>query len=928
MKRNLWSAALLLLLFGPQVAAAVTTDFEKVVLWPERQRSFLQDGPELLLTEQQVATIEHLDEASRGQWIDHFLSHDPDPSTPANELQVAIERRETLVRQRGLSPRDVRAQLLFLHGVPQDEHPVDCSNTFQPLEIWTYGMGDAAQKLVLYRPRPTLPFRLWVPWDTKGVLYTSEMEYYLQQWEALHAQIRPGTKRFDRQLCPDARLVDRVTGVDGLRRPLDEAPSPQALRATLAPPDDLDAWALKAAKTSLQEAPPKLEIAKVEFFFPQREGQRIQARVRLTLPPDAPLQPYTGANGEPQAASEQSPSTKNGETEGKEGETKGVARPADDRSPSLVHKLRAALERHKEGAAEQEGKATQVDKEKKPEPPPPAEFSGPQYRLVADGFLEQADGVFEQIRVRFRIPVSAKASPEPLALVLNRLLRPDSDFVLRLRIRDEVGGATGYVARGFHVPNRAQPMPEEQLAARGAEAIAEELGQTRIEGADSLRLVPPGDEVVLGLWRAEALVTGSRIQKVVFLVDGKPQLTRTRPPFTAEVGLANFPKEQVVRAEGYDAQDELVAADEVVLNQPRGAFQVRIREPARGRPAVAENGKLEVRAEIIVPENRKIARVDFQVNDKTEKTLTAPPWQANVTVPMTGEVTYLTVVAWLDNGQRQEDLRILNAPGFMGNVNVELVELLTTVTDGEGHFVRGLPESAFQVFEDGRPQKLQKFEEVENLPLSLGITIDTSGSMGTALPVAIRAASDFLDHTLTPKDTCFAVGFSDKVRLIMPPTDDAAALKSSFEALHAEGWTKLHDAVIASLYYFRGIRGRRALIVLSDGDDTSSRYGFPETLEFARRSGVAIYTIALDVGGLGRAARRDLAKLAEETGGRTFVIGSADELKGVYKEIETELRSQYLLAYESNQPAGEERFREVEVKVKGGKARTIRGYYR
>jgi Ca-activated chloride channel family protein len=928
MKRYLRSLALLLLFLVTQHAAGVSTDFDKVVLWPERQRSFLQDGPELLLSDAQVDALEQLDEAGRSEWIDGFLEHDPDPSTSANELQQAIQRRQALVRQRDLSPRDVRAQLLFLHGVPQDEHPVDCSNAFQPLEIWTYGTGDSAQKLVLYRPRPTLPFRLWVPWDTKGVLYTPEMEYYLQQWEALHAQIRPGTKRFDRQLCPDARLVDRVTGVDGLRRPLDEAPSPQALRAMLAPPDDLDAWALKAAKTPLEEVPPKLEVTHVEFFFPQREGQRLQTRVRLTLPADSPIQPYTHDDSELKAADQEQP-PKGDEQEEKKGEKETQARPTDEKSPSLVHKLEAALERRKAAKA---GRATgsekEKDKEKAPEPPPPPEFAGPQYRLVADGFLEQSDGVFETIRVRFRIPVSAKAAPEPLALVLNRLLRPDSDFVLRLRIRDEVSGATGYVARGFHVPKRAQPVPQEQLAARGAEAIAEELGQTRIEGADSLRLVPPGDEVVLGLWRAEALVTGSRIQKVVFLVDGKSQFTRTRPPFTAEVGLANFPKEQVVRAEGYDAKGELVAADEVVLNQPRGAFQVRIREPARGHPAVTEDGRLDVRAEVIVPENRKIERVEFQVNDKTEKTLTAPPWQAKVAVPTTGEITYLTVAAWLDNGERKEDLRILNAPGFMGNVNVQLVELLTTVTDGAGHFVRGLPESAFQVFEDGQPQTLQKFEEVENLPLSLGITIDTSGSMGTALPVAIRAASDFLDHTLTPKDTCFAVGFSDKVRLIMPPTDDAVALKDSFKALHAEGWTKLHDAVVASLYYFRGIRGRRALIVLSDGDDTSSRYGFPETLEFARRSGVAIYTIALNVGGLGRGARRDLAKLAEETGGRTFVIGSADELKGVYKEIETELRSQYLLAYESNQSGGEERFRKVEVKVKGGKARTIRGYYR
>ena len=101
-------------------------------------------------------------------------------------------------------------------------------------------------------------------------------------------------------------------------------------------------------------------------------------------------------------------------------------------------------------------------------------------------------------------------------------------------------------------------------------------------GVDSLVIVPPEDDVVLGLWRAEALVSGERISKVVFLVDGKPQLTAPQAPFQAEVRLAKYPTEQVVRAEGYDRPSELVAADEVVLNQPRGALEVRITAPKRG----------------------------------------------------------------------------------------------------------------------------------------------------------------------------------------------------------------------------------------------------------------------------------------------------------------------------------------------------------
>jgi VWFA-related protein len=150
------------------------------------------------------------------------------------------------------------------------------------------------------------------------------------------------------------------------------------------------------------------------------------------------------------------------------------------------------------------------------------------------------------------------------------------------------------------------------------------------------------------------------------------------------------------------------------------------------------------------------------------------------------------------------------------------------------------------------------------------------------------------------------------------------------DTVQAVGWTALHDAIVTSLYYFRGVRGQRALVLLSDGDDTASTVPFKNALEYARRSGVAIYTIGLDVGKLAISVRNKLNELSSATGGRSFFISKADELQGVYQQIEEELRSRYLLAYASDRPRSEEgEFREVEVKVKrrGLKARTIRGYY-
>jgi VWFA-related protein len=149
--------------------------------------------------------------------------------------------------------------------------------------------------------------------------------------------------------------------------------------------------------------------------------------------------------------------------------------------------------------------------------------------------------------------------------------------------------------------------------------------------------------------------------------------------------------------------------------------------------------------------------------------------------------------------------------------------------------------------------------------------------------------------------------------------------------LQAHGMTALHDALVTSLYYCRAVRGQRALVLLSDGDDTASGIAFRDALEYARRSGVAIYTVGL-AGQLKGPVRGKLDQLAGETGGRSFYIERAEELAGVYAEIEEELRSRYLLAYNSDRPPGapdDRAFREVEVQVRGRglKARTLRGYY-
>lgn len=542
----------------------------------------------------------------------------------------------------------------------------------------------------------------------------------------------------------------------------------------------------------------------------------------------------------------------------------------------------------------------------------------PIYSLTVQAVLEQDGRPFDEVRLRYRIP---EQQADPIVLSIDRSVRPGHPFVLRLRITDERGEAETRLSRGFQAP--AKPTPG--VAPIKTSAPGELMPGDVKQGENALVLLPPPADVVLGLWRAEAIVTGERIKKVTFKVDGTEQLTRGTAPYSAEVRLSRFPTEQVVRAEGYDAEGKLVAADEVIVNQPRGALGVWITEPPKGEQV--QGAKARVRAEVMIPDGRRIESLEFRLNDKLVTALPRPPWQADLDLPA-DEVVYVTVVATLDDGTRAESVRFLRAPEYMEEVEVNAVELYVTVTDRNNQLTSGLTQDDFEILEEGKPQEIAKFEVVENRPLTIGMLLDTSGSMAQSLAQAQAAASGFLRSVLKPRDKAFAVSFASRTRLDMPPTDDAEGVALALSGLQAVGDTALHDAVVHSLYYFRGMTGQRALVLLSDGDDNASWFKFDDALDYARRSGVAIYAIGFNVPGIG-GLRRKLEQLSTETGGRVFYANKTEELPGVYAQIEKELRSRYLLTYNAAASTGPTGARAVEVKVKRGgyKTRVSRGVY-
>ncbi|HET9768116.1 MAG TPA: VWA domain-containing protein, partial [Thermoanaerobaculia bacterium] len=422
-----------------------------------------------------------------------------------------------------------------------------------------------------------------------------------------------------------------------------------------------------------------------------------------------------------------------------------------------------------------------------------------------------------------------------------------------------------------------------------------------------------------------ANVRGTGVARVRFLLDGQGLLAKARPPYTVELDLGDEPRLHQLAAVAEAADGHELARDEVAVNAGPHRFAVRLVEPKVG---TAQAGQ-PVRAEAIVevPGGERLDRLELFVDETHLATLYQPPFVQSLLAPAGRLVSYVRAVAYLQSGAVAEDVAFLNAPRERATVDVDLVELYTAANDRRGKPVSDLTAADFRVREDGRPQELLRCEYVEDLPIHAAVLLDTSSSMLEELDQAVDAASRFFEQLLTPRDRAAVMSFADKPQLRVPFTHDPAVLRGGLARLEADGETALYDSVVYALWYFSGIRGKRVLVLLSDGEDVKSRYSFEEALEFARRSGVAVYTIGLGLTSNAQVARMNLQRLAAETGGTAFFVERSGAFDNVYRSIERELRSQYLLAYQSDGSGTGYRKVEVEVKRPGVSAATAKGYY-
>ncbi len=269
---------------------------------------------------------------------------------------------------------------------------------------------------------------------------------------------------------------------------------------------------------------------------------------------------------------------------------------------------------------------------------------------------------------------------------------------------------------------------------------------------------------------------------------------------------------------------------------------------------------------------------------------------------------------------------------------VNEVNVVFTVTDKHGHYVRDLKKEDFKVLDDSRPvAQISSFHTESDLPLQVGLLVDASNSVRDRFKFEQESAIEFLNQTIRPKyDKAFVVGFDVTPEVTQDFTDNTEDLSHGVRMLRPGGGTAMYDALYFAcrdklLKSSQGGPVRKAIILLSDGDDNQSHVTREEAIEMAERSEVIVYTISTNVTGTTQRGDKVLVRIADATGGRAFFPFQVTDVANAFAQIQDELRSQYALAYKPNNFQADGRFHTIEISAldpkKNLKVRSRHGYY-
>jgi VWFA-related protein len=266
---------------------------------------------------------------------------------------------------------------------------------------------------------------------------------------------------------------------------------------------------------------------------------------------------------------------------------------------------------------------------------------------------------------------------------------------------------------------------------------------------------------------------------------------------------------------------------------------------------------------------------------------------------------------------------------------VNEVRVVFTVTDKHGHYIKDLKEPDFKVIDDRKPAEMRSFHSETDLPLQVGLLIDASNSVRDRFKFEQEAAIEFLNGTIRRGyDEAFVVGFDVTPEVVQDFTDNTESLSIGVRGLRAGGGTAMYDALYFAcrdklLKHEQTHQVRRAIILLSDGEDNQSHVTREEAIEMAERAETIVYTISTNISGMKGAGDKTLERIADATGGRAFFPFQMREVSDAFSSIQEELRSQYAVSYKPQSFVADGRYRTIEIQApgKGFKVRTRKGYY-
>jgi VWFA-related protein len=502
--------------------------------------------------------------------------------------------------------------------------------------------------------------------------------------------------------------------------------------------------------------------------------------------------------------------------------------------------------------------------------------------------------------------------------------------------------ATGSAAEAAQAFSAAAELFDDSPRAAEAKKALASLRAGRVP--EAVRVLPLPQQVVRGRQVVRTHVGSPAVARVVFSLDGREAARVARPPFSATLDFGEVPERHVIHAVAFDRKGQEIGRHERVVNSAGETFRLHLLTPREGDAG----GAVQVSMDVRVPALQRVRRVVVTWNDAERAVLQAPPWISTVTIAE-GEIGVLGAVAELADGRTSEDAVLLNARGPMGRADVQLVELPMTIASRRGTVeISGMsPEIAagrIVVREGGKVRRVASIGTAAETPLTIGLLIDVSASMQASLLDVQEAAIGFLEATLGPRDRAFVITFDTRARIVQPATSDVSQLRRQIMTLRPDGLTAIHDAMVLGLLQFEGIKGRRAMVVFTDGLDLTSEYSAADVRELARRVYVPIHVIASTPGVAARLRSTDpsrnaaprkepgheeLARIARSTGGSSQALDDLGQLGHVYARIEASLRAQILAFVRTDPGTRENEWRPISVEMKGGDLEVFapEGYY-